>query len=166
MPVSRCVRPPGKFIPAAVEQNLHLKTEGGPSPFDIVLQFSDLQNPATLTYKLLGPAAGELAAEAGVTTAQRNASAIALGVKWDAHEDSIRIGRTAVQVYRLHTRFMDRYEVNMIVSRAGEILRVELPGDSMLVNDRLASAEAGSGRKPRTKAQNPPSETRVPGSHD
>jgi hypothetical protein len=139
----------------AAEGNIHLKTEGGAIPFDVVLQFSDLQNPATLTYKLLGPAAGELAAEAGLPTAPKDASKIALGVKWDAREDSIRIGRTAVQVYQLRTRLLDRYDVVVIVSRAGEILRVQLPDEFTLVNDRLAAtAETGSRRtRPKTDAR-------------
>jgi hypothetical protein len=118
----------------AAERNLHLKLQGGPNPVDMVLRFSDLQNPVTLTYELMGPVAGELAAEAGLAG---NARAMVLGIKWDAREDLIHIGHTAVQVYRLHTRFMDKYEVSAIVSRAGEILRVDLPGEFSLVNDRL-----------------------------
>jgi len=52
-----------------------------------------------------------------------------------------------VQVYRLHTRLLDRYEINIMVSRAGEILRVDLPGDYRVVNDRLAVAGNVRGRK-------------------
>jgi hypothetical protein len=130
------------------EQNLYLKMQGGAAPFDAVLEFSDFHNPVTLAYKLLGPSASDLAAEAGLTAAAGNASAVALGVKWDAHEDSIRIGRTAVQVYRLHTRLMDRYEITAIISRAGEILRIDMPGGYQLVNDRLSAATDGPGRKP------------------
>jgi hypothetical protein len=143
----------------AAERSVHLKVQGGPIPIDVVLRFSDLQNPAVLTYKLLGPSAGEFAAEAGMAG---NAPALALGVKWDAHEDSIRIGHTAVQVYRLHTRLMDRFEVSAIVSRAGEILRVDLPGQFMLINDRLAATAEGAGRKSETKAHRPPPGAPVP----
>jgi hypothetical protein len=137
----------------AAEQKLYLKVQGGAAPFDVVLGFSDLQNPVTLTYKLLGSSAGDLAAEAGLTAVAGNASAMALGVKWDAHEDSIRIGRTIVQVYRLHTRLMDRYEITAIISRAGEILRIDMPGSYRLVNDRLSATVEGPSRKP-AKAHN------------
>jgi hypothetical protein len=149
----------------AAEQKLYLNVQGGAAPFDVVLAFSDLQNPVTLTYKLLGPSAGDLAAEAGLTAAAGNASAVALGVKWDAHEDSIRIGRTAVQVYRLHTRLMDRYEITAIISRAGEILRIDTPGGYRLVNDRLSAAVEGPARKP-TKTRNPVSGTPPRGTND
>lgn len=134
----------------AAEKNIHLKIEGAAIPLDIVLNFSDLQNPGALTYKLLGPAAAELTAEAGLPAMPAGSSTTSLGLKWNAYEDTMRIGHTSVQVYRLHTRLMDRYEVNAIVSRAGEILRVQLPNDILLQNDRLAAAEERTNRKPAT----------------
>lgn len=122
---------------AAAEKNIHVTMTGGPAPLDFVLNFSELQNPAALTSKLLGESLGELAGETGLAW---NGPATDLGLKWDAHEDSLRIGHTSVQVYRLHTRVMDRYDVDVIVSRAGEILRVDCPGNFVLINDRLAAA--------------------------
>ena len=144
----------------AAEQNIRVKIQGGAQPFELTLQFSDLQNPATLAYKLLGSSAGDLAAEAGFATVAGNASRMSPGVKWDAREDSIRIGRTAVQVYRLHTLLLDRYEINLIVSRAGEILRGDLPGGYQLINDRLSAVGEGTIRKLRTNA--PPAGTANP----
>jgi hypothetical protein len=123
----------------AAEQTIGLKITGGAAPIDIRLQFSDLRNPAALTYKILGAPAGDLLADAGVATVAGNASRMALGVKWEAREDSMRIGRTAVQVYRLQTRLMDRYDIEVLVSRAGEILRADLPGGYRLLNDRLST---------------------------
>jgi hypothetical protein len=138
------------------EQNIRLKIAGGSEPYEIVLRYSDLHNPAALTYKLLGSSAGDLVTEAGLAAVAGNASQMALGVKWDAHEDTLRIGRTAVQVYGLHTRLMDRYEIKIIVSRAGEILQVDLPGGYRLSNDRLSAVGEGAPRKPRTNHPAPP----------
>jgi hypothetical protein len=135
----------------AAEQSLHLKIEGGSAPVEIVLRYADLHNPAALTYKLLGSSAGDLVTEAGLATVVGNASQMTLGVKWDAHEDSLRIGRTPVQVYRLHARLLDRYEITLIVSRAGEILRVDLPGGYRMTNDRL-SAGVGATRSKKINA--------------
>lgn len=125
------------------EHKVRLKLDAGEGPTEVVLGASDLKNPAMLAYKLLGnSAAGDLAAEAALAG---NASGLVLGVKWDAFESSMRIGRTPVQVYRLHTRLMERFDISIVVSRAGEILRVELPGDYRLVNDRLAAANGTLG---------------------
>lgn len=134
----------------AAEQNVHLKAEGGEVPFELVLDRSDLQNPGILISKLFGPAVSEMVAEAGLQPATHRSGAPALGVKWEAYEDTIRIGHTAVQVYRLHTRLLERYDVNAIVSRAGEILRVELPDETLLLNDRLAAAGDRRKREPKT----------------
>jgi hypothetical protein len=149
----------------ATQQTVHLKAQGPEEGFNVVLQFSDLKNPAILTYKLLGPTAAELAAEAGLHTGPNDATVPALGLKWEAQEDLIRIGRTAVQVYRLHTRVLDRYEVTAIVSRAGEILRVELPDEVTLVNDRMAATGEGTSRK-STRVRNPLPDLSLPQPND
>jgi hypothetical protein len=139
----------------AAEKNIQIKTEGGDNAFNFVLNFSDLQNPSALTYKLLGPAAAELTAEAGLPRIPAGSSAAGLGLKWEAYDDTLRIGHSAVQVYRLHTRLLDRYEVNMIISRAGEILRVQLPNDVLLLNDRLAAADQRQNHRPEAKKPAP-----------
>jgi hypothetical protein len=136
----------------AAEQKLHLKVEGGDIPFDVVLQFSDLQNPGGLAYQLLGPAASELMNEAGLQSAPHGSPAPGLGVKWEAYEDTIHIGHTAVQVYQLRTRLLDRYDISVLVSRAGEILRVNLPNGILLLNDRLAAAAQPRVQKSESKA--------------
>jgi hypothetical protein len=141
---------------AAAEKNVHLKIEGAGNSFNVVLSFSDLQNPTALTYKLLGPAAAELTAEAGLPALPAGSPTASVGLKWEAYEDTLRIGHTSVQVYRLHTRLLDRFDVDAIVSRAGEILRVQLPNDVLLQNDRLA-AERQS-RKPEAKTPKTPND--------
>jgi len=153
-----------EFRALSEQQTVHLKVQGGDHPLDVVLRFSDLKNPAALTYKLLGSSAGDLVADAGPTAlAAANMSDIALGVTWDAHEDSLRIGRTAVKVYRLHTRLLDRYEINSIVSRAGEILRIDLPENYQLVNDRLTATGESPVRKSVSRDHN---SSVAPASHD
>ncbi len=142
----------------ASEGNVHLKViNGAAEDYNTVLRFSDLENPGILVYKLFGPYAADLVAEAGLQSGSRGTSPAGVGLKWEAYEDSIRIGHTAVQVYRLRTRVMDRYEISAIVSRAGEILQVDLPDKVTLVNDRLAATTEGRHAKGQTKFQISPS---------
>ncbi len=61
---------------------------------------------------------------------------------WTARTDSMMVGGTRVQVYRLEGQLSQRQTVLILVSRVGEIMRVELPGGLSLVNDVLASLEA------------------------
>ena len=58
-------------------------------------------------------------------------------VKWEARDGITRLGVSAARTYRLEGRFLDRYRAVVFVSRAGEVLRVELPNDITLTNDQL-----------------------------
>jgi hypothetical protein len=65
-------------------------------------------------------------------------SSLALAVKWEARYDTLKIGQEPVRVYRVETRLLDRYPIKVFISRAGEILRVELPDGIVLMHDQLA----------------------------
>jgi hypothetical protein len=122
---------------AAAEQTLHLRVEDGTSHFEHVFKFSDLQNPSALLRGFLGPLANELPAEIGWLADSEKNSSLAMGVKWEARNDTLQIGHASVRVYRLQTQLLERYPITIIVSRVGEIFRVELPDELVLLNDQL-----------------------------
>jgi hypothetical protein len=122
---------------SALEQTLRLKVEDGETRFERVFKFTELQNPAALAREFIGPFAVPVLNGLGLPMDSQKSDGLSLGVQWTAAEDVMRIGRTQVRVYRLQTRLLDRYQVKVLVSRVGEILRVELPGDVTLVNDQL-----------------------------
>jgi hypothetical protein len=62
-----------------------------------------------------------------------------LGLQWEAFNDKLVIRHEPVRVYRLQTRLLDRYPIVIFVSRAGEILRAELPQGIVLLHDQLVS---------------------------
>jgi hypothetical protein len=64
-------------------------------------------------------------------------SAVTLGLNWEGRQDWMQMGRSRVRVYHLRARFLEKYEAVVVVSRVGEILRVELPGEVKLVNEAL-----------------------------
>ncbi|MGD0539603.1 MAG: hypothetical protein ABSC03_18390 [Verrucomicrobiota bacterium] len=65
---------------------------------------------------------------------------LSLALPWEAHLEWLKLGGGArTRVFRLETRVLDKYRAVVIVSRVGEILRVELPGDVVLVNEAIAS---------------------------
>ena len=55
----------------------------------------------------------------------------------DARSDWIQIGRSRVRVYRLSARLPGQLEVTAFISRAGELLRIQLPDRIQLVNDAI-----------------------------
>jgi hypothetical protein len=111
-----------------------------PAAWTRTYTFDELGRPETLLtdfglaggLALLGPLTQGLA---GAGPAN-----VSLALSWEAHLDWLKLGGGArTRVFRLETRVLDKYRAVVIVSRVGEILRVELPGDLVLVNEALAN---------------------------
>ncbi|HWH68927.1 MAG TPA: hypothetical protein VNT26_06050, partial [Candidatus Sulfotelmatobacter sp.] len=62
-----------------------------------------------------------------------------VGLKWLARNDSIQVQHVRIRGYRLEARLMDRYFIRLFINPAGEVLRIELPGDVTLVNEALTN---------------------------
>jgi hypothetical protein len=59
-------------------------------------------------------------------------------IQWIAQEDTLKMGHSSVQVYKVTARLLNRYEATAYVSRAGEILKVQLPDNLVLMNEALS----------------------------
>ena len=57
----------------------------------------------------------------------------------EAPLDRLKFGRTELRIYRLEALLLGRYRAVLIVSPVGEVLRIELPDDLVMVNDALIS---------------------------
>jgi hypothetical protein len=68
---------------------------------------------------------------------QLDPAKLSLGLNWEARSDWLKIGSTRTRVYRLKARLFDKYEATALISRVGEILRLELPESLILANDAL-----------------------------
>lgn len=63
--------------------------------------------------------------------------AAAAAVEAEAGLDWLRVGEARLRVYRLVVRGPDRQQAVLYVSRAGEILKAQLPGQVSLIHDSL-----------------------------
>ena len=52
-------------------------------------------------------------------------------------EDWLKLGRNPIRVFRIEAKLFDRFRAVFFVSPLGELLRVELPDDVVLMNDAL-----------------------------
>ena len=104
------------------------------------LPFSILQDPGKLLdaagVSAQVPGLAEILPEISGST---NTLGATLGVKWQAHQDWMQMGHSRVKVYNLRARILDKYQILVVVSRVGEILRVELPEGMTLVNEALVN---------------------------
>lgn len=125
----------------AAEKTVRLKIEEGEMTFQRSFKFRDLQTPGPLLEEFAGP--GGLAMLGGLSFVDGfglpAAQAWTFSPKWEARQDSVKIGHSLVRSYRLRTRLLGKYEIVIFASRVGEILRVELPDEVVLVNDQLGT---------------------------
>jgi len=119
---------------SAGERQLELKTEGR-MELDTRFDFADLENPSQLAGQLGGPLAAMALYNFPFLPRGTNGPSALASLKWEAHYDWTRILNERVRCYRLRTRVLERHEVDVIVSRVGELLRVGLPGGIVLTNN-------------------------------
>ena len=124
----------------AAAGSVTLSAEENKVRYQRVFKLADLQNPDALMRELLGPMTYSLLSGAGFGfgAGLPKGGSLRLGLKWQARHHTVTIAHSAVRTYRVETRLLDRYDVVLIVSRVGEILRIELPNELVLVNDQLA----------------------------
>ena len=120
------------------KQQLTFTMEDDEGRNERVFKFSDLRNPDKVLTELGGPTLPAAFAALGIRLpAPQAGTNVALGLKWEGRNDWIQIGLNPVRVYRLEARLLDRYRAVLFVSPVGEILRVELPEDILIMNDAL-----------------------------
>ena len=110
-----------------------LTVQDGDGRIERRFSFAELQNPGALLAELKEPLAGAL------PILEPTGGSFRPELKWQAFDDVLSIGHGQARAYRLQARLLDRYQVVVFVSHVGEILRVELPDDLVLVNDQLSA---------------------------
>jgi hypothetical protein len=123
----------------AEEQTVKLALESGGTRVEHSFKFSELRDPTLFLTQVFGPVVGEWFDQSGMFPFLDNAVSAGSGPKWEAFEDTLWMGHHQARVYRLQTRLLDHYQVSILISRVGEILRVELPDELILVNDQLVT---------------------------
>jgi len=121
----------------AATGTVRLKLGDDPPAWEQTLDLKDLAQPQALMG--LPGLALPLGPLAGLWPAGRplDARQLALGLNWQAWSDTLKIGTARTRVYRLKARFLDKYEVTAVLSRVGEVLRLELPDNVLLLNEAL-----------------------------
>ncbi len=117
---------------AAETVALQINDEG--DRWDRKFTFAELRQPDKLLGEFGGPLVVGLLGSLGGMKSLGELKNLSLGLNWEARQDSLKFGHSRIRVYRLSARLLERYPVVVLVSRTGEILRVELPNDIALVN--------------------------------
>ena len=125
----------------ASEQKVRLRIEDENGKKDRMLTFAQLQQPDKLLAELGQPWLSTvlLAMGAPLTALNGNDSGRPLHLRWEARNDSITVQHVHIRGYRLHTKILDRYPISIFINPAGEILRIDLPGEVVLLSDALVT---------------------------
>ncbi len=123
----------------AADQTVRLKMQDENDKSERVFKFAELENPQTLAKVLDLPVPLEIFGAVGLVPKAHGAANLSPGLTWEGRHDWLDVGHTPVRAYRLRARLFDRYEVVVIISQVGEILRVELPDGWVLINDTLTT---------------------------
>ena len=121
---------------AAADETLDLRHEDETGKWTRTFTYQELRDPGQLVQELAGPLPWALP---GAVVGLEQPKNLSLGLKWEARNDWLKIGHSQARVYRLQAPLLDRYQVVVIVSRVGEIMRVELPNGLLLVNEALTN---------------------------
>ncbi|HLH57500.1 MAG TPA: hypothetical protein VKY92_28230 [Verrucomicrobiae bacterium] len=121
----------------AAQKTLKFSWQDDSGKTERVIKFSELEHPEALLQEFGGPAAAALFGSLGASLGGETKALKAPALEWQARDESLRLGHSTTRVYRLQSRILDRFSVVIFVSRVGEILRAELPGDIVLTNDQL-----------------------------
>src|SRR5262245_37456768 len=121
----------------ADEQTLSFRSDDMTGKTERTFRFADLANPAGLLAEFGETMLPATAAAMRMPLGQTNTAQISLGLQWEAFNDWLDFGRNKLRIYRLQARLLDHYQIKVFVSPVGEILRVELPDELVLVNDAI-----------------------------
>jgi len=121
---------------SAAKRTLRLVADAD-EKIDRTFTFADLRNPDKIAREIGGPILPGALAALGLPLPRDTVGAGSLALHWEARNDRLKIGNNLVRVFRLEARLFDRLKATLYVSPVGEILRLELPDEIVMINDAL-----------------------------
>ncbi len=123
----------------AAEEKVNVRFGSPENPWERTFTFAEFRRPEQVLAALGLPWASGLLATLPAVTGSPSEKPLELGMEWQAYSDWLKIGSARTRIYRLQARLLDKHQIVVMVSRVGEILRVELPGDLRIVNDAFTT---------------------------
>jgi hypothetical protein len=119
------------LLAVAAKQSVVVNGDDGNGVWNKTWSFSELENPQTWLGDFVDPAAlGFLGLNRSLLDAK------SAGPQWEAHEDRMNFGQSKLRVYRLDSSVLGQH-IEVVVSRIGEILWVDLPFHISLRNQAI-----------------------------
>lgn len=121
----------------AEENTLQINLNHGDASQRKVYSMDELRDPASLFRRLGGGFLSQLWPITEMADTDTLSREIALGLDWVAYADREKLGDTTFPVYRLQTELLGDYRLRLFVLPSGELLRIALPDEFVLINEKL-----------------------------
>ncbi|MCF7669154.1 MAG: hypothetical protein K9N48_05195 [Verrucomicrobia bacterium] len=125
--------PPAGFLLArgkAGDEKIEVRFQMGSVQWSRKLTIEQLLNPENIFNQMLPIPGNDSLKSLNPSRLKQTAGQL----QWRARQDWVEIGGTRARVYRLETTSQEQYKITVLVSRAGEILKAQLPGGLTMVN--------------------------------
>jgi hypothetical protein len=126
-----------EFQVDAASEQVRIRFDDARGQRERVLRFSDFENPERVARRLGAGGLAPLLAGIGIPSARLQATNLLAGINWQARRDRLPVGRAQIPVTRVQAAWFNRLQATAYVSTFGEIFRVELPGNVVLVTDAI-----------------------------
>lgn len=129
---------------SARDETVNLKLDSGKIYLNRSFKFAELMNPSLVLHSLGIPLGGLFLPEIS-TSVNTNSTAANLNnvpkiqLDWKAYHDNMSVGKVNLKVYRVEAILWGKFKATATISRAGEILKIELPQNITLINSALAN---------------------------
>jgi hypothetical protein len=123
----------------AANESLILRIETPDQTFSKKFTFAELMNPSAILQSIGGPFLALLLPELPALGSNTNQPGANLKIEQRAYNYNLTIGNTTLRTYRVEVKLMERFKAVATISRAGEILKIELPDNIVLINEALVS---------------------------
>jgi len=130
-----------EFHSIKTNQLLTVKCEGTLGQWERSTPFEEMNDPAKLADQFTGPALSPLIKpmlpSLGQAQSGDEVGPLSFGLEWEACNDAMRLGSTRVRIYRLEFKLPGERQITVRVSRVGEILQVQFPGQLVMDNESI-----------------------------
>ena len=130
-----------ELISIASNQTVRFVMDDGYDRRERTWTFRELRNPERVLREIAGPVLPGLMSLIGGPLNLNELTQTATRLRWEGRNERLLMGNARVRVYRLRLRLIDGYEMTVMVSPIGEILRVELPDELTLVHEDLVQRQ-------------------------
>jgi len=125
---------------SALSNSLSVSVSSGEGNYARSWNFDQLKDPSRVVGEISG--GGSLPVEMLTSSllgslGLQHIRQVGANLPWEARNDWMMIGHSRLRVFKLRARLFDKHQIVVHVSRVGEILKVELPDEVVMVNKRL-----------------------------